>query len=116
MNMARKKTRKELERENEHLHSYQELVFALFRNKDCAKRIGAVYGPHKIESGEYVFWLYAVDRAAGGIILGEDNAVLGYACDVAQRWEAIGHADPYLLDCARQVRRLQTASAQESRT
>jgi hypothetical protein len=105
--MARRKTREELEQEIQHLSAYQELVFALFRN--ASSRIRMVYGPRKIISGEWLFWLYAVDRASGGIILDRDSGVLGYACDVAQRWEA--SQDPYLCDCAAQVRRLQSASA-----
>jgi hypothetical protein len=106
--MARKKTREELESEIKHLDAYRELAMALFRGSG-GKRIRTVYGPRPILSGEWSFWLYGVDRAAGGVILDSENHVVGYACDVAQRWEAT--TDPYLRDCASQVRRLQTAAA-----
>ncbi len=101
--MARKRTREELETRLRAAEASEELVFSLFAG-DCARRIRLVYGPRKIESGEFVFWLYGVDRASGGVIVG-DRGVLGYAVDVCVRWHASG--DPYLRDCVNQVHRAQ---------
>jgi hypothetical protein len=103
--MPRKRTRTELEHEIETLRAYQELCFALLRDKSCANRVRTVYGPRELKSGEHRFWLYGVDRASGGVVVSEDHSVLGLAVDVCIRWNASG--DPYLRDCASQVHRAQ---------
>lgn len=103
--MARKRTREELEARLRTAEASEELVFSLFSG-DCAKRIRTVYGPRKIESGDFTFWLYGADRASGGVIVQEHcTSVLGYAVDVCVRW---GESDdPYLRDCVSQVHRAQ---------
>jgi len=101
--MARKRTREELEARLRVAEASEELVFALLSG-DCAKRIRTIYGPRKIESGEFTFWLYGADRGSGGVIVQEHDgctSVLGYAVDVCIRWGESG--DPYLRGCASQV-------------
>lgn len=107
---VRKQTREELESENRSLRAYQELVFCLFKIVDAAE-IAGTGAPVSIESGEHEFYLFGVDRAAGGVIVTPDNSVLGYAVDVCTRWNASG--DPYLRDCASQVHRAQKETIQQ---
>ena len=97
--MAKRRTREELEREIARLQPHEELVY-IYRRGD---------GPRDhipIESGEWRFELLGADRACGGVILDREGHLIGFACDVAQRWVASG--DVYLSDCAAQIRRAQS--------
>lgn len=108
--MARRKTVAELESEIARLQPYQEALFCLAGAVSDAVEASGI----RIHSGEHTFFLIGASRAAGGVIVTVDPTILGYACDVAQRWEASG--DPYLRDCAGQVRRAQKQAAERRAT
>lgn len=108
--MARqKKTREELAQDVAKLAPQAALARVLLRSGAGPIRPDprGVAEPIAIESGEYSFVLFGADHSHGGVIV--DRSWLGhtmdFACDIAQRWEASD--DPYLRDCANQVRKAQ---------